>query len=122
MQYIDFYRQVLAASQSAGLPVISIDTAAQICAVLLVVGGNNEEYTLSPKLAADLEYIRNRFHLHGGGTPPADFVDSLKYWTDDLKQYAEYRRDGFPEWAVEQFRKRYGIKLKNYPPAAGLIP
>ena len=87
---------------AAGIPAISTDTCARIMAVLYV--------------------HQLRFHLHGGGTPDADFVELLKEYVSELENAdnkpinsdsdALFYRN-IPTWAKELYNRRYGIKLIN---------
>lgn len=105
---ITFYRKMLATSLSAGLPVISTDTAARILSVICVLG-NNEHIVLSPKVQADVEYMMKRFHIEGAEAPSPEIVPLLQQYLAEVDDAA--LRHTAPEWAVELFNKRYGIPL-----------
>ena len=107
---------------SAGIAAISTDTCAKIIAVLYV-HGNNEYMTHHTTFLADLRYIQYRFHLHGTGTPNADFVELVQLYVKELEQYERDHKDEqngsglfsshIPSWAVDLFKSRYDIKLIN---------
>lgn len=108
---------------SAGIPAISTDTAARIMAVTYA-HGNNEAFVLNPNFVADLDYICKRFHIHGAGTPNADFAELLRKYVSELETFEEaHEGEGsqggalfkphVPQWAVDLFKDRYNIKLIN---------
>lgn len=106
---------------AAGIPAITSDTCARLMAVLYV-HGNNELMTHHKGFLADVRYIQLRYHLHGGGTPDADFVELLKEYVSELENAdnkpidsdsdALFHRN-IPSWAKELYNRRYGIKLIN---------
>lgn len=108
---------------AAGIPAISTDTCARLMAVLYV-HGNNELMTHHKGFLSDVRYIQLRYHLHGGGTPDADFVKLLKEYVCELENAdnkpidsdsdsdALFHRN-IPTWAIELYNRRYGIKLIN---------
>lgn len=118
-QYMDHQRQGWnRACLQAGIPALSEDTCARILAVLSL--HDNEQFAFSGKFAADMEYIQNRFHIHGAGIPDAKFVKRLMLYINELEEYArthvnpEGERGLFPakpQWAVDMFEKMYGIKI-----------
>ena len=103
---------------AAGIPAINEDTCARILACLYV-HGNNEAFTFNGKFIADMEYIQNRFHIHGAGTPDPDFVELLQGYIRELEEYEAAHKEvtdavfssSKPRWATELFREMYGIKL-----------
>lgn len=107
---------------SAGIAAISTHTCAKIMAVLYV-HGNNEYMTHHTTFLADVRYIQKRFHLHGAGTPNADFVELVQQYVDELERYENCHKDErcsgglysshIPDWAIELFKSRYDIKLIN---------
>ncbi len=108
---------------SAGIPAISIDTAARIMAVTYA-HGNNEAFVFNPNFVADLDYICKRFHVHGAGTPDADFAELLRKYVSELENFEKaHEGEGsqggalfkphVPQWAVDLFKDRYNIKLIN---------
>ena len=113
-------KSLLATALAAGIPIISSDTAARVCAAVYVCG-NNEALVSSPKLKADLDYISERFGVHGSGTPSERFSELLKKYVYDLEHFrSETPYDGAavfhqdrPQWVDELFKQRYGIKLIN---------
>lgn len=114
-QMFDFYHKLLRTSLSAGLPVISSDTAARILAVVYGYG-NNEAYSLSPKLMEDIKYIQQRFGIQGGCVPDKDFAELLQWYIKDIELYDKNKRETdkpYPEWATRLFKERYNIKLIN---------
>lgn len=107
---------------SLGIPAITQDTSARLMAVLYV-HGNNELMTHHRGFLADVRYIQLRFHMHGTGTPPADFAEDVQCYVRELEDYIkEHPDDGkgdavfkssAPKWATDLFKNRYGIKLIN---------
>lgn len=82
----ELYRDWLGAFAAIGTPAIGRDTAARILAVTYV-HGNNEALVYNPNFVADLDYICKRFHIHGAGTPDADFAELLRKYVGELEHY-----------------------------------
>ena len=106
---------------SVGIAAISTDTCARIMAVIYV-HGNNEYMTHHTTFLADVRYIQKRFHLHGTGTPNADFVELVQQYVKELEEYETNHNESkgealfsshIPSWAVDLFKSRYDIKLIN---------
>lgn len=107
---------------AAGIPAITLNTCAQLMAVLYV-HGNNENMVLHSVFIADLKYIQKRFGINGGGKPDPDFTVALKHYVKELEDYERDHageRTGaglferhIPQWAINLYKNRYGIKLIN---------
>jgi len=118
-KYMDCQRQGWnQACLQAGIPALSEDTCARILAVLSL--HDNEQFAFSGKFAADMEYIQNRFHIHGAGKPDAGFVKKMMYYIYELEEYAKTHIDesvqnglfpAKPQWAIDMFEIMYGIKI-----------
>lgn len=105
------YKQFLQAGLQAGLPMISTDTAAKVLAIIYV-HGNNEQIVYSPKLKADIDYIQEKFNIHGGGKPTRKFSALLRSYIDQLETYENEKHEKpFPEWAESFFKDKYHIQL-----------
>ena len=97
----------LDACMSAGIPAVTTDTAARVLAVLYVFGGEHEEMTLNVKFTQEVKYIQKRFHIEGGEVPDETFVLTLQHYIKELE-----KQNDPPEWAVNLYRDRYGIKVR----------
>lgn len=96
---------------NAGLDIIPLDTAARVMAILLLYG-NNEGFTLSPKFRCECQYIQKKWGINGGESPDPDFANALQYYVKFLEDYAkEYPKEVVPQWAKDLTQNRYGIKL-----------
>lgn len=104
----------------AGLPSISLDTAARILAVLHVEEGGITAVAYSPKLRADLKYIQKRFGISGGKTPDAVFVKRFRHYVHEIEAHQKRSRGNaalsaeeraWPEWARSLYRENYNVKL-----------
>ena len=113
----------LDACMSAGIPAVTTDTAARVLAVLYVFGGEHEEMTLNVKFTQEVKYIQKRFHIAWGVSKKN--INKNRIATDRLLgSFGEGKRpdpDGIgllekqndpPEWAVNLYRDRYGIKVR----------
>lgn len=110
---IDFMKATYETALNCGLPIIPLDTAARIFAVVYV-HGNNEFMVHSPKFNVEREYIQKRFHIEGGEIPDRDFVIQLKSYIKELEEYEEINPDKrYPQWAKDLFMQRYGFQLIN---------
>lgn len=121
MEY-DTYRRWLDSCLKMKIPAITTDTAARLMAVLYEYG-NNEGFTYNQRFLADMEYIQNRFHIHGSEVVDnPEFVSLLKGYIKELQLYqkAHYKdeRDPAhpyrylaPDWAPELLKERYNMKF-----------
>ena len=134
------YKERWAMYQSAldaGLPIVSTETCAIICAMLLV-WGNTAEFTHNHRLVCELQYAQKRFHIEGGETPTdrnltivepaharlseselsdrsrstAAFLTALNYYTD-LLTLNQQREDRVPDFIDDMFRERYGYHFNT---------
>ena len=109
------YKERWAMYQSAldaGLPIVSTETCAIICAMLLV-WGNTAEFTHNHRLVCELQYAQKRFHIEGGETPTdRNFLTALNYYTD-LLELNQKREDRVPDFIDDMFRERYGYHFNT---------
>jgi hypothetical protein len=100
------YREAL----RVGLPIVSLETCAIICAGLLV-HGNNENFTHNHRLVCELQYAQERFNIKGGGTvTDQKFKTALNYYIDLME--LNYKRDNIvPDFINDMFKDRYGFYL-----------
>lgn len=100
------YREAL----KAGLPIVSLEVCAIICAGLLV-HGNNANFTHSHRLVCELKYAQERFNLQGGGVVTDEkFKTALTYYIDLME--LNYKRDNsVPDFINDMFKERYGFYL-----------
>ena len=109
------YKERWAMYQSAldaGLPIVSTETCAIICAMLLV-WGNTAEFTHNHRLVCELQYAQKRFHIEGGETPTdRNFLTALNYYTD-LLELNQKREDRVPDFIDDMFRERYGYHFNR---------
>lgn len=102
------YKERWAMYESAlqvGLPIVSRDTCAIICAMLLV-WGNHEMFTHHHRLVCELRYAQKRFHVEGGESPDADFAAILRSYVSQLK-LMQQREDRVPDHIDRLFQERY---------------
>lgn len=96
---------------NAGIPSISLDKAALMCAVLLEYG-NNEAFTLNDKFLADIDYIQKKYRIFGAETPDAEFADALKEHVIKIQEFEKKNgHDKRPEWAQKYFIEMYNIQI-----------
>ena len=134
------YKERWAMYQSAldaGLPIVSTETCAIICAMLLV-WGNTEEFTHNHRLVCELQYAQKRFGIEGGSVPndrnltivepaharlseselsdrsrsTAAFITALNYYTD-LLTLNQQREDRVPDHIDQMFQERYGYHFNR---------
>ena len=99
-------RDWLNACMAADIPAVTTDTAAKVLSVLYVFGGEHEEMTLNVKFTQEVKYIQQRFHIEGGEIPDKKFVLAFQHYTKELEKH-----NNPPEWAINLYKDRYGIKL-----------
>lgn len=61
---VEFREAMYDDALKAGLPIVSEEVCAIICAMLLV-HGNHEMFTHNHRLVCELKYAQKRFHLQG---------------------------------------------------------
>ena len=109
----EFRKAMYQTCLNANIPILSRDTAAKILAVVYLQGGD-ERITLSPKIKCDLEYIQDRFDIHGGETMDAELHRRTKAYIRDCEAYfksqGEKQSWEWPKWANDLFQERYGFK------------
>lgn len=91
--------------------IISRDTAARILAVVYLQGGD-ERFTLSKKLTTDLEYIQERYQIHGAGRYDVELGMLVKRYVHDCEKILK-ETDEWPAWAYKLFQERYGFRIYN---------
>lgn len=101
----DLHQQFLDTCISAGIVMIGCDLAARILAV--VYKYDDENITHSPKLRADLEYIKKQYYIGGGQIADTRLVELLKERIATLPD----DRDKIPTWATKLFKERYNLNL-----------
>lgn len=109
------YKQRWAMYESAlkaGLPIVSTETCAIICAMLLV-WGNSEEFTHNHRLVCELQYAQQRFHIYGTGqVSDRNFRTALNYYTD-LLTLNQQRENRVPDHIDHIFQERYGFHFNK---------
>lgn len=101
-----------ATALQAGLPIVSTETCAILCAMLLV-WGNTEEFTHNHRLVCELQYAQRRFHIEGGETvTDPRFRTALNYYTD-LLTLCQQRENHVPDHIDQMFQERYGFRFNK---------
>lgn len=104
--------QMYETALAAGLPIVSTETCAILCAMLLV-WGNTEQFTHNHRLVCELHYAQRRFHIEGSETPSdRNFLTALNYYTD-LLTLNQQREDRVPDHIDQMFQERYGFHFNK---------
>ena len=95
---------------AAGIPIVSADTCALICAALAECG-NTEEFTHNHRLVCELRYAQERFNVKGSEcvTDPY-FHETLRHYVR-LFEACHKENKEIPSSINEVFMTRYGFKL-----------
>ena len=97
---------------NAGIPIVSTETCAIICAMLLV-WGNTAEFTHNHRLVCELQYAQRRFHIEGSETvTDKAFLTAYSYYVD-LLTLNQQREDRVPDHIDNLFRERYGYHFNQ---------
>lgn len=96
---------------AAGLPIVSRETCAIICAMLLV-WGNDERFTHHHRLVCELQYAQKRFKIEGSESPDADFAVMLQGYISQL-QLMQDRESRVPDHIDQMFQERYGFHFNK---------
>lgn len=100
------------AALQAGLPIVSCETCAIICAMLLV-WGNSEEFTHNHRLVCELQYAQKRYNIEGGGqVTDGNFLTALNYYIG-LLELNQKRENRVPDFIDSLFQKRYGFHFNT---------
>ena len=109
------YKERWAMYQSAldaGIPIVSTETCAIICAMLLV-WGNTAEFTHNHRLVCELQYAQKRFCIEGGSVPnDRKFLTAFNYYTD-LLTLNQQREERVPDHIDAMFQERYGYHFNR---------
>lgn len=108
------YKERWAMYESAlqvGLPIVSRETCAIICAMLLV-WGNHEMFTHHHRLVCELRYAQKRFHVEGGESPDPEFAEILQSYVSQL-QIVQDRENRVPDHIDNMFQERYGFRFNR---------
>ena len=97
---------------AAGIPIVSTETCAIICAMLLV-WGNTAEFTHNHRLVCELQYAQKRFGIEGGESPDPDFAAVLQSYVSQL-QLMQDREQQVPDHIDNLFQDRYGFHFNNH--------
>lgn len=103
----DFRRQWNESCKAAGLVSIGRLYAAQLLAVVYIIGGEREAFTHNEKLKTDIDYIQDVYKFQGGETPNQEVVELMKSYVKEL----EANDKDYPQWATKLMQENYGIKL-----------
>ena len=95
------------AALQVGLPIVSRETCAIICAMLLV-WGNDERFTHHHRLVCELRYAQKRFHIEGSESPETDFARLLQSYVSQL-ELMQQRENRVPDNIDALFQERYGF-------------
>ena len=104
------YKERWAMYESAlqvGLPIVSRETCAIICAMLLVLG-NDERFTHHHRLVCELQYAQKRFKIEGSESPDPEFAALLQSYVSQL-ELMQQREDRVPDHIDNLFQERYGF-------------
>ena len=115
MQWRDYRAMLQTRHQTAtmlGMPGMEPwppDKAARLMAIMQVFG-NNEHFTHSPKFLEDCKYIQELYHIEGGETPDAEFVQCYPKWE---RLYDAVKKDDDPVFVEAQawIKMMYGFKI-----------
>lgn len=103
---------IYGAALEVGLPIVSRETCAIICAMLLV-WGNHENFTHHHRLVAELRYAQKRFNIQGAGAVTDKmFKTALDYYVS-LLELNQQREDRVPDFIDELFQERYGFHFNK---------
>ena len=99
------------AALQTGLPIVSSETCAIICA-MLKVWGNHEMFTHHHRLVCELRYAQKRFHVEGGETPDPEFAKLLQYYVGKL-ELVQQRENRVPDHIDLLFQERYRFHFNH---------
>lgn len=97
---------------NAGIPIVSTETCAIICA-MLYSWGNTEQFTHNHRLVCELQYAQRRFGIEGSGKViDRQFLTALNYYIDLLELNIK-RESRVPDHIDKMFQERYGFHFNT---------
>ena len=99
------------AALAAGLPIVSRDVCAIICAMLLV-WGYEERFTHHHRLVCELRYAQKRFRIEGSESPDPEFAAILQSYVSQL-ELMQQRENRVPDHIDAMFQERYGFHFNK---------
>ena len=110
---LKFYLSMLRTARAVGMQVVADEDLIKLLAVVYFED-SNEELTHHYKIAGDLEFAQEIFHLHGGERPYPWFVEKLKARINEILEHkAKHKGEGYPDWAHLLMKNRYGVELRG---------
>lgn len=110
---LKFYLSMLRTARAVGMQVVKDDDLIKLLAIVYFEDGN-EQMTHHYKLVGDVEFAQEIFHIHGGERPYPWFVEKLRTRIDDIRAHkATHQGEGYPDWAIDLMKHRYGIELRG---------
>ena len=103
----NFRKQWNDACKAAGFASIKKNTAAQILAIIYILGGEREAFTHNEKLKADLDYIQQMYGFDAGMTPDAYVSERFRHYANELNHCGK----DYPQWARKLMKENYNINL-----------
>lgn len=105
-----FYLATLRTARQCGIPVMSTHLCARLMAIFYVYG-NNEGFTLSEKFQADCEYIKETYHIEGGGVvTDSEFRMQLRKLIGMYERITDKNDESFL-YAKKLIKDRYNFDL-----------
>ena len=95
----------------AGLPIVSRETCAILCAMLLV-WGNDERFTHNHRIVCELQYAQKRFKVEGSESPDPEFAAMLRSYARQL-ELMQKREDRVPDYIDRLFHERYSFHFNK---------
>jgi hypothetical protein len=99
------------AALQIGLPIVSRETCAIICA-MLQVWGNHEMFTHHHRLVCELLYAQKRFKIEGSESPDAEFAALLRSYVGQL-ELVQQRENRVPDHIDDLFYERYKFRFNR---------
>lgn len=110
---LQYYLATLRTARAVGLEMVEEDLLIQVLAIIYFEDGN-ESITHSYKLLGDVTFAQEIFHIKGGERPYPWFVEKLQVHIKEIRDYKRaHRNEGYPDWAKQLMRSRYGIELRG---------
>lgn len=97
--------------KAAGIASIKKNTAAQILAIIYILGGEREIFTHNEKLKADIEYIQEVYGFQDGEVPNKEVADLFRKYVVELDFFTPSINQWYPQWAINLMKDNYNIKL-----------
>lgn len=106
----NFRKQWNNTCKAVGIVSIGRLYAAQLLAVIYIIGGEREIFTHNKKLKADLDYIQDVYGFKEGRIPDDKVAKPFRFFQNEIEEYYTEHKS-YPKWVINLMKDNYNINL-----------